>query len=169
MATIPIGGRHLRLADPDWDDPLDASYAKTRGGRWNASGSFDVLYLNRDERTARANLRRHLIPRGIEPEDLEPDQGPDLVATIVPDGEALDIISDTGCTEAGLPVTYPLDHNGTEIPRQRCQPIGHAAHDDGLDGVACRSAADSARQELAWFPRGRALAIADRTTFPEWQ
>lgn len=47
------GGIFHRLADPDWDDPLDGSYAKVHGGRWNPPESFPVLYLNADENVAR--------------------------------------------------------------------------------------------------------------------
>ena len=51
--TVRRGGEYNRLADPAWQDPLDTSFAKSMGGRWNAPGSFEVLYLNRDVRVAR--------------------------------------------------------------------------------------------------------------------
>ena len=35
---VTRGGVYVRVADPDWDDPLSGEFAKARGGRWNAPG-----------------------------------------------------------------------------------------------------------------------------------
>src|SRR5439155_19886109 len=35
LRTIARVGDYLRVADPDWYDPLDGGFAKLRGGRWN--------------------------------------------------------------------------------------------------------------------------------------
>ena len=45
---VPRGGVYVRVADPDWDDPLSGEFAKARGGRWNAPGAFPVVYLSGD-------------------------------------------------------------------------------------------------------------------------
>ena len=76
MRRIRRGGAYLRIADPAWVDPLDASYSMVRGGRWNPPESFPVLYLNRDLLTARANLERKFAGRPYGPETLDPAQRP---------------------------------------------------------------------------------------------
>ena len=40
----------MRVVDPDWADPLDASFSRSGGGRWNPPGAFAALYLCRDVR-----------------------------------------------------------------------------------------------------------------------
>lgn len=166
------GGRFFRLVDPEWRNPLDGAFAKTEGGRWNAPGSFAVVYLNATEAVARANVVRRLARVGVSWEDLEGARRPDLVATDVPRADFLDVVTATGCRAVGLPATYPLDRRGATIPWSRCQPIGHTAHDAALAGVACRSAATPRSpygEELAWFQRGRArLPHRGRRAFAEW-
>ena len=51
--TVRRGGACNRLAEPHWADPLDTSFTREHGGRWNAPGAFGMLYLNRTERLAR--------------------------------------------------------------------------------------------------------------------
>ncbi|MGH2997143.1 MAG: hypothetical protein ACRDM9_12585, partial [Gaiellaceae bacterium] len=58
--TIRRGGPYNRLAEPSWSDPLDTSYSRRRGGRWNPPGSFGALYLNRDLRIARLQVQHKL-------------------------------------------------------------------------------------------------------------
>jgi len=48
----------LRVADPGWEDPLDARWAGRTGGRWNPPGSHPTLYLNADLETARLQILR---------------------------------------------------------------------------------------------------------------
>jgi hypothetical protein len=43
---LPDDGVWLRLAEPEWEDPLDPSFAAFQGGRWNAPGSYPALYRN---------------------------------------------------------------------------------------------------------------------------
>jgi RES domain len=153
-----------RVADPDWEDPLDGSYSMRFGQRWNAKGSFPVTYLNANEATARANadvMIRKLIGVGVEIEDLERAQLPVIVPCVVPERTVLDVLSDQGCLDLGLEVTYPHDPDGAIVPHLRCQPIGQQAWEEGLDGISCRSAAllTPDGQELAWFDRpGRRLS-----------
>lgn len=165
------GGEYHRVADPDWDDPLSGAYARDRGGRWNAPGSFPVVYLNADRATARANLLRKLEGRPYGVEDLAPEEAPDLVETRVPRALYVDVLSDDGCTAAGLPATYPRDPEGDEIGWDVCQPIGERAWSADAPGIACRSAAiavEEGGEELAWFERGTRLGIEARRPFEEW-
>ena len=92
MKRIRRSGAYLRVADPDWDDPLDGSFSRIKGGRWNAPGSFPVVYLNRSEHVAHANVDRKYDGLPYGPEDVDPDAGPDLVETRVPQARYVDIV-----------------------------------------------------------------------------
>ncbi|HEX7248677.1 MAG TPA: RES family NAD+ phosphorylase [Actinomycetota bacterium] len=166
-------GRYLRLADPAWRRPLDATFAAERGGRWNPPGSFSVLYLCRTLAVARANVDRRFegLPYGVL--DLHPDRRPQLVAANVPPHRSVDVVTDLGCRSAGLPASYPFDGRGARIGWRRTQPIGVAAHDAGERSIACRSAAlprGDLGEELAWFVRSRdhALRLEERRAFDDW-
>jgi len=170
VRKIRRGGTYLRVADPAWEDPLSADYARVRGGRWNPPGSFGVVYLNATVSVARAQVREQLLPRGIQPEDLEVDQGPILVHTTVTTTEYVDGVTGAGLSALDLPQTYPVDEHGAGIPHERCQPIGQRAWDGGENGIACRSAAGSApagSEELAFFAR-RSLHADAVEDFAEW-
>ena len=49
-----------------------------------------------------------------------------------------------------------------------CQPVGLAAHDAGLDGADCRSAAAADGRELAWLPRTKPTVEVSRLAFDRW-
>ena len=167
--------RHVwwRVADRTWTDPLDASFAGRRGGRWNPPESFPVLYLNEDRMTARLNLLAFIADWPYEPEDLRDDAGPVLVGCTLPSRQTVcDAHTDAGIRAAGLPPTYPLDEAGRVVPHARCRPIGVQARAASLRGVHARSARsrDGAGRELAWFPasvRSVARQVA-ALTFLEW-
>ena len=167
MKTVPLEGVYCRVADPEWADPLDPSYAASRGQRWNRPG-MECLYLNRDEDTARANVLRRFAGLAYGPEDLDPATAPVLVEVTVPAGQAADAYSGDGLVSLGLSHTYPHNAGGSLIPHSACQPIGEAVFDAGLDGVDYRSAAAGGDRELAWFPRGAAAQKRSRRTFDDW-
>jgi hypothetical protein len=175
MSTALIGERlpdirtWWRIADRAWRDPLDPAFAAARGGRWNPPASFPTLYLNEDLVTARLNLRAFIEQWPYEPEDLRSATGPVLVAASLPRAQDVaDIHSREGVAAAGLPRTYPLGANGALVVRERCQPIGVAAKDQGLRGVRARSARapDGAGRELAWFPATSRSRAKRRKTLP---
>ena len=159
---LPRQRAWLRVAHPDWVDPLDPSWAHAAGGRWNAPGAFATLYLNADVLTARLQIVRMCAGTPLTPEDLN-DDAYLLHSVQLPDRQrAADAVRDEGLVAMRLPTTYPLDLNGIQIPHAPCQSIGLIVHRLGLDGVWCRSAAtpDGRGRELAWFPgRRRARAI----------
>jgi hypothetical protein len=163
------GGSYLRVADPEWSDPLSGEYSRVRGGRWNLPEGFDVVYLNRDIDVARAQVRRKLAPLAIGPEDLDPARGPVLVATEVPEAPYVDAVSEAGLRSLGLPETYPQDGDGDIVDHATCQPIGTEAKEAGEPGVAARSAAEvpSPGEELAYFG-GEQLEPVERRGFAEW-
>jgi hypothetical protein len=170
LRTVRRAGPYLRVADPRWKDPLEGHHAARYGGRWNPPESFPVIYLCRDEAVARANLRRLLAPHPYGPEDLRPEAAPVLVGVTVREGRFLNVVTDAGCAAAGLPKTYPKDSRGRVVPRTRCHPLGTAAHETGLRGVAARSAAPGAPkggEELAHFGR-RGLRRGATRTFEQW-
>jgi hypothetical protein len=167
---ISRGGRYVRVADPGWRDPLSGEHARRSGGRWNPPGSFAVVYLNASRSVARAQVRHKLEPRGIRPEDLNPEQGPLLIETDVPEASFVDAVTDRGLASLGLPASYPADASSAPIAHAICQPIGRRAWDEGEPGIACRSAAATAPaegEELAYFAR-RPLRAKDRQRFADW-
>ena len=170
MRHIRRGGEYLRVADRTWRDPLSGEYARERGGCWNAPGSFGVVYLNGSVAVARAQVRDKLEPRGIRPEDLQADQGPVLVHTVVPEKQYVDAISADGLSAVGLSEAYPLDGRGVRVVHRVCQAIGQRAWDTGEAGIACRSAAGTAppgSEELAFFAR-QALRPRKIESFADW-
>ena len=78
-------------------------------------------------------------------------------ATTVPEDRYLNVVTDAGCRDAGLPRTYPLDSRRRIVPWRRCQPIGLRAWEAGLPGVAARSATGPG-EELAYFGQAQAAA-----------
>ena len=167
MKTTPIKGAYCRVADPEWADPLDPSYAAAQGQRWNPPG-MECLYLNRDVATARADVARRLHDLPYGPEDLDPATAPVLLDVVVPDGQAADAYSDDGLVSLNLPITYPKDNGGLPIPHKHCQRIGAEVFETGLDGIDYRSAAVGGDRELAWFPRGATAQQTARRSFDNW-
>ncbi|MCX6364218.1 MAG: RES family NAD+ phosphorylase [Actinobacteria bacterium] len=168
---VTRGGIYVRVADPGWDDPLTGAFAKARGSRWNAPRAFPLVYLNGDVRTARANVLQRFAGLPYGPEDLEPSAAPALVSTAVPEDGFVDVVSRAGCSAVGLPPTYPVDEDGAPVPHEACQPVGQAAWDSGLPGIACRSAAPAAPrggEEMAWFGRREPLTPLEARSFLDW-
>lgn len=168
MEIVEVPDLAYRVADPDWTDPLDPSFAANGSGqRWNPPG-LPCLYLSQDEMTARANVRRLFVGLPYGPEDLDPATAPLLLDVVVPQGEAADAFTEAGLLALGLPTTYPLDSTGAIVSHGVCQPVGQTVFDEGLDGVDCRSAAPGGVRELAWFPRGQNVVAKKRRSFDEW-
>jgi hypothetical protein len=167
LRTIRRGGPYLRVADPDWDDPLDGRYAAERGGRWNPPESFPVVYLCQTIEVARAIVYRRLARQPYGPEDLRPGAGPVLVRTRVPGDRYLNAITEAGLRDVGLPVTYPRDSRRRIVPHSRCQAIGLRAWEAGLPGIGARSAAAAQGEELAYFGRRKLRRGAIRS-FEQW-
>jgi hypothetical protein len=171
MRHIERGGTYMRVVDPAWGDPLDASFSRRGGGRWNPPGTFAALYLCREVETARANARRLLVGQPFTFDDLLLERLPALVETTVPQARYVDAVSARGLASLDLPASYPLDGRGRVVGHARCRPIGAAAWAAGEQGVACRSAAPGAPtggEELALFDRGLRLRRGRRQRFERW-
>lgn len=170
---IRRGGSYNRLVEQSWRDPLDTSHSKQRGGRWNPPGSFGALYLNRDLRMARLQVQHKLRGHPYGVEDLDELGQHDLVRVEIAERRWLDCVTVPGLEAVGLPATYPRHRNGRPVRRAGCQPIGRSAFDDGVPGIACRSAAAGALptdEELAVFDRdaGTNVRITGRQPFTDW-
>jgi hypothetical protein len=165
------GGTYFRVADPGWADPLDGRPSMGRGARWNAPGSFPVVYLNATVELSRRFVAHKLRLHPYGPEDLDPEAAPTLVSTTVPAAPYVDVVTDAGCRAAGLPPTYPRTAEGAVVGHEVCQAIGRKAWDGGEPGIACRSATAGAApgdEELAWFQRRRRLRPTATVAFPDW-
>ncbi|MEJ7876545.1 MAG: RES family NAD+ phosphorylase [Solirubrobacterales bacterium] len=172
MRHIRRGGTtYSRVADPAWENPLDAEPAAISGGRWNAAGAFGVLYLNASREVAQANVARLFQGQPYGPEDLEPGAGPILVELVAPKTAYLDALSSAGLRSLGLPETYPRHSNGRRVSWSACQPIGLRAWEAGEPGIACRSSAlrpPARGEELAVFDRGGSLRVTASHEFEDW-
>jgi hypothetical protein len=171
--TIRRGGSYNRLAEPSWADPLDTSYSRQRGGRWNPPGSFGVLYLNRDLRLARLQVQHTLRGHPYGVEDLDESEQHDLVSVEVAERDWLDCVTVLGLEAVALPATYPRHRNGRPVRHVDCQPVGRAAFEDDRPGVACRSAATGTSptdEELAVFDRDAdtSVGMSERQPFADW-
>ena len=60
----------------------------------------------------------------------------------MPEDRYVNVVTDVGCRDVGLPATYPRDGRRRILIPCRCQPIGLRAREDGLPGVAARSAVE---------------------------
>lgn len=175
MRTCASSGSYLRIADPDWEDPLDGAVSIARGGRWNAQGSFAVVYLQADLDTARANARL-LVEEAIQGmpfvfDDLDPRGLPVLIEVHLPSGDILDGRTHAGLQAAGLPTTYPRSEAGDPLPWQDCQRVAARAHRAGVSRIAYRSAAYAAGGgEVAWLEdHGGPLAASGPVRpFEDW-
>lgn len=113
---------------------------------------------------ARAYVFLKLERQPYGPEDLR--GGPVLVRTRVPEDRYVNAVTEAGLRDIGLPETYPLDGSRRPISWRRCQPIGLRAWEEGLPGVAARSARAHG-EELAYFGRRRLRKGAVRS-FEDW-
>ena len=170
--TVRRGGACNRLAEPHWEDPLDTSFSKQHGGRWNAPSAYGVLYLNTSEQMARIQVEHRLAGHPYDIEDLDPAAQHDLVELDVAETDALDLVSDDGLQAVGLPAGYPQDAAGRSVRHEQCHPVGQAAYDEPLPAIACRSAAAGAAptdEELAVFDRDVGIVTpTGRRPFAAW-
>lgn len=130
-----------------------------------------MLCLNQTVPLARLFVAHKLAGLPYRPEDLDPDSAPVLVEVEMAPDTYVDIITDQGCTAAGLPATYPLESGGAVIPHERCWPVGEEAQRKGEAGIAYRSATRGASfsdEELAWFQQDEALQAKSIADFADW-
>ena len=154
MRHIEREGLHLRVCDPSWADPLDTTFSKRHGGRWNAPGEFGVLYLNATVAVAAGNARRAYEGEIATLFDLLPEQRPDLQLVTVASMRVVDAVTDGGLRALRLPASYPVGASWAA-----CRRIGARAHAAGEHGIACRSA--DATDRTNEVVEGEELAVFD--------
>ena len=166
---VDRAGTYYRVFKPDWSDPLDASFAKTFGGRWTPRGELGAVYLNATIEVSAANARLQHRRRAIGLFDLRPEKRPSLLDVRVPRHLVGDVVTSAGIAAAGLPSDYPIG-----VSHASCWAAARAAYaDTRLAGIACRSAAECtatycAGEELAWFDRAKPVARIQERTFARW-
>ncbi len=156
-AALPDRRVWLRVASPDWANPLDPGWAGVYGGRWNPPNAFPTLYLSADVQSAQLQIERLCVGMPFSSEDLSDDAYTLVLSRLPPAQRAADAVSAQGLASMGLPASYPLGSDGKVIDHAVCQPIGKQVRSLRLNGVWCRSAAsaDGRGRELAWFPGTR--------------
>lgn len=164
------GGDFFRVCKPDWRDCSDTTHSRIHGGRWNAPGGHEVLYLNRTERLAALQAIENFRGEAHSLYDLRPERRPHLQSFSVADDDYVDAVSEAGLRSLRLPADYPAELRDDWTV---CQEIGDAAYRAGEQGIACRSAcagAEPTDEELALFVRSRRAApeAGERRPFAEW-
>jgi RES domain-containing protein len=167
MRRIPRGGTYFRICKAEWTDCTDTRFS-LQGGRWNAPGTFPVLYLNRTLAMAALQAIENFRGEAHSLFDLRPERRPHLQEFEVPSAEYIDVVSAEGIAACGLPEHYPEG-----VDWAQCQPIGRAAYDQDAPGIACRTACpggnEPEHEELAVFVRtGTPAAPGARHPFSAW-
>jgi len=168
MKFVRRGGIYFRVCDPEWASPLDTSFNKERGGRWNPAGKFGLLHLNATIRVAAANARKHFEDEIHTLFDLRPQYRPVLYDFAVRRSESVDCVTADGLRDVGLTPAYPQNTSW-----MRTRALGTRAYESGEHGIASRSAAEMTHvlgEELAIFDhRVSALAkLGQRRLFDQW-
>jgi RES domain-containing protein len=134
----------LRVVRRGWQDPLDASYSqRVSDNRWNTS-RFPALYCCCSLPVAQAVARTRLARIGAEIDELSPEYLPAL-AEVAWVGDVVDVASEDGIRDAGFPPAYP---EGAGV--RETQAAAEVWHDQGREGVVCRSFSLWARGVRRW-------------------
>ena len=169
MRHVERSGPHFRVCDPSWTDPLDVTFSARHGGRWNAAGSYGVLYLNATIAVAAANARRNYDGEIATLFDLRARERPDIQFVNVASASFVDIVTPAGIRAVRLPAGFPYG-----VPHEPCQRIGARAYAAREIGIATRSNADATAtsfvgEELAVFDTAMTLvARGERLPFAQW-
>ncbi len=168
MKFVRRKGAYYRACDPANASPMDTTFSKQRGGRWNPPGRFGLLYLNATIRVAAANARKHFENEMHTLFDLRPPYRPVLYEITVRSSDFVDCLTESGLYQVGLSPDYP--RNTTWM---RTREVGRRAHNSGEHGIASRSAAELDRdlgEELAIFDDRitQLTKVGKRSPFARW-
>lgn len=142
----PFVGPVYRYIPHSGDNPLDGTYSMKEGKRWNAKGSFPVVYTNCSLEVAIANLWHQFEGEAGDPWDVAEEKQADLYEIPLSQPGLVDIVSPEGIAGVGLPPAYPAG-----VRWSATQRLGSRLHAERRPGVWCSSAADPAGQEVALF------------------
>ena len=133
LEVEPVGfsGKAYRHLGPGYQ-PLSGEGARVRGGRWNPTESFPVVYLAKTERSAIAEFYRLAEKNGRRPGDLLPRH---LHRYRVELQRVLDLTVEDNLRTVRLELIDLRSEDPT-----RCQAVGDAAHYAGFEAVLAPSA-----------------------------
>ena len=133
-----------RVVRRAWEDPLDASYSRSRpDNRWNTA-EFPALYCCCHPRVARAVTLDVFRLAGVELADLQPAALPQLVE-VSWNGRVVDVASAEGVIAAGFPSEYPKGVGKSQTRRYATEWYAK-----GAKGVVCRSASIARTGFSSW-------------------
>jgi len=127
-------------------NPMDGTYSMRRGQRWNARGSFPVVYTNCTVEVAINNIWHQHKGESGRPWEVDSERQPDLYEIQMDQDGLVDIVTAVGVAAVGLPVEYP-----DGVPYSTTQPIGQLLYNEKRPGIWCRSAAQEDGEEIALF------------------
>jgi len=174
FVTTDYTGHVFRCVPHGTKEPLDTSYS-LGGGRWNAPGTFQVLYTFLSVDLARTWAQQQLANVGATPDNTQPERLPDLVVIDCNLTAIADLTRPAGLSSVGLPTTYPVGYE-TQAAWTVTQPIGAALYNQGTPGLLARSATakawdgeTSSWAELAIFPdHAPPQVLVDRLPYTAW-
>ncbi len=172
--TIQVNGTLFRAIPHGSQTPLSSQYAYQYGGRWNAPGSYPVMYTSASVAGVRAYVDWQASYYGVNLADWAPEDQPDLLVLSI-QGSYADVATTSGLTFYGLPTTYPVGYLGQEA-WTITQPIGAFIYAEGWPGLVTRSATASSWSgliyqwaELALFTERAPLPVpVDRLDYRAW-
>lgn len=176
MKTITsYSGTMYRTIPATSATPLATEYSVTTGGRWNAKGSYEVLYTFTSPSTARNFLITKAAETGLTLDDLQPSKQQDLIILNGTYGNVADLTLEEGLGEVGLPSTYPIGYINMSA-YSVTQPIGSTLHDAGHSSILSRSASSTSWQgsmknwaELTIFVDNAPLPdVVERVPHKDW-
>ena len=129
-------------------DPLATEGSLAGGGRYNPAGEFGALYASEEAQTARKEVARGLLRRGVNPASFPPgswwDYDLEITLTAVLDLTDAAVLSELGIAPGALVAELAA------ITRQ----IAAEARSRGYQGLLVPSAASPGAKNLVVFAEG---------------
>ena len=143
--------------------PLSTEYSVTYGGRWNAAGSYPMMYTFLSTQVARQWVSARLSPYSLD--EVQSDILPDLLVLNVDLDNVADLAGTEGLQEVGLPSTYPQGYMGSSAWTVT-QSVGAVIYQAGHTSILTRStsATEWSGQVEAW---AEVAVFADQAPKPE--
>lgn len=173
LGSVTCSGTLYRAIPHSSNAPLASEYSLAQGGRWNAAGSFPVIYTGASQQVVRSYVDWHATFYGVPLCDYQPDDLPDLVIMSF-SATMADLATDSGLVYYGLPVDYPVGYPAGQ--HTATQPIGLSIFNAGCCGIVTRSATVTSWNgpvhlwaEVAIFAtQSPQPQLLDRIPFADW-